>query len=299
MRLIESGRFRMGAGALYPEEGPPRQVEVAAFRIDETPVTNEQFERFVDETGYITFAERAPDPRDYPGILPEMTKAGSLVFVKPSRRTPPAGSNWWEFRFGANWREPAGVGSSIDGRKRHPVVHIAYEDAEAYARWAGKSLPTEAQWEFAARGGLDGLPYAWGTELAPNGLMLANYWQGEFPWQNLALDQYEGTSPVGAFPPNDYGLFDMIGNVWEWTSDWFSARLPGPVQPCCGKSSPGEVQSYDPTSPAPRIGRKVIKGGSHLCAENYCRRYRPAARYPQPIDTSTSHVGFRCVSNEV
>ena len=201
---------------------------------------------------------------------------------------------WWEFAFETDWRHPYGPQSSLDGLADHPVVHIAFEDAAAYADWAGKSLPTEAEWEFAARGGLEGRDFAWGDELAPNGAMLANYWQGEFPSQNLLLDGFVRTSPVGHFPPNGYGLVDMIGNVWEWTVDWYGQ----PTKGCCSLSKQdarAEQASYDPAAPELRIPRKVIKGGSHLCAPNYCQRYRPAARHPQPIDTSTSHVGFRCV----
>jgi formylglycine-generating enzyme required for sulfatase activity len=203
--------------------------------------------------------------------------------------------NWWTYVAGANWRYPEGPDSSIDGRAEHPVVHIAYEDAEAYAKWAGKELPTEAEWEFAARGGFDGATYAWGEDFTPGGRFMANTWQGEFPWQNLASDGYEGTAPVGQFPPNRFGLFDMIGNVWEWTTDWYAAHHPV-AKACCGGSiakSGDREQSYDPQMPDIKIPRKVIKGGSFLCAPNYCRRYRPAARMAQPIDTSTCHVGIR------
>jgi formylglycine-generating enzyme required for sulfatase activity len=209
-------------------------------------------------------------------------------------------TNWWGFCIGADWRHPLGPDSSIRGLADHPVVHVTFEDAEAYCRWAGKRLPTEAEWEFAARGGLDGADYTWGADLAPDGRMMANYWQGEFPWQNLVLDGHERTSAVRSFPANGYGLYDMIGNVWEWTSDWYG--IPNHEKPagsCCVPHNPrggAEAASYDPCMPDIPIGRKVLKGGSHLCAANYCQRYRPAARYPQPIDTSTCHVGFRCVS---
>jgi sulfatase modifying factor 1 len=298
MTLIAGGRFRMGSDRHYPEEAPVRTVEIDAFLIDRAPVTNAQFARFVEATGHVTLAETAPSAGDYPGATPEMLQPGSLVFSPPrgpvSLQDP---FRWWDFRFGADWRSPEGPGSSIEGRQDHPVVHVAHADAEAYARWAGKRLPTEAEWEFAARGGLDQAAFAWGEDLAPGGRMLANYWQGDFPRQNLALDGYERTSPVGAFPPNGYGLCDMIGNVWEWTDDWYADR-PEPKGACCVPRNPrgGSLeQSYDPCMPDIPIGRKVLKGGSHLCAENYCQRYRPAARYPQPVDTSTSHVGFRCV----
>ena len=300
MRHIAGGEFVMGSDDHYPEEAPAHQVRVDDFWIDETPVTNAEFARFVAATGWVTLAEQAPDPADYPGILPEMIQAGSLVMRKPPGPVPMHDfTQWWGFVFGAHWRAPKGPGSDLAGLADHPVVHIAYADAEAYAAWAGKALPSEAEFEYAARGGLEGVAYAWGSELAPEGAMLANYWQGEFPWQNLALDGYEGTSPVRAYPANGYGLYDLIGNVWEWTSDWYADRHPGKKQDsCCIPRNPRGPQvegSFDPCQPDVRIGRKVLKGGSHLCAENYCQRYRPAARYAQPIDTSTGHVGFRCV----
>jgi len=227
-------------------------------------------------------------------------KAGSLVFNPPDHPVDLRDwSQWWIFRFRANWRRPFGKGSTIRGLDDHPVVHVAYKDAEAYAKWAGKDLPTEAEWEFAARGGLDGAEFAWGDEFTPSGKHMANTWQGNFPEENLALDGYERTSPVGSFPPNGYGLYDMIGNVWEWTSDWYAPRheADAPKTCCIPKNPRGgrQDQSYDPCQPQIRIPRKVLKGGSHLCAPNYCRRYRPAARHPEPVDTSTSHVGFRCV----
>ena len=264
-------------------------------------MTNRRFREFVEATGYVTFAEIAPDPKDYPGALPHMLKAGSLVFVSPDQPVDLAHfANWWSFKFGANWRRPYGKGSSIRGLDDHPVVHISYRDAEAYAAWAGKQLPTEAEWEYAARGGLDQAEFAWGNEFTPNGRHMANTWQGEFPHENLVRDGYMRTSPVDAFPPNDFGLFDMIGNVWEWTSDWYSTRHTGDApKACCIPENPRggiEVGSYDPCQPQIRIPRKVVKGGSHLCAPNYCRRYRPAARHPQPVDTSMSHVGFRCIT---
>jgi formylglycine-generating enzyme required for sulfatase activity len=271
--------------------------------MDPTPVTNRQFRAFVEATGYVTFAEIAPRAEDYPGALPHMLKAGSLVF------RPPAGavdlrnwSQWWEFRFGANWRHPYGRGSWIKGLDDHPVVHVAFKDAEAYAKWAGKELPTEAEWELAARGGLEGNEFAWGDEFAPAGKQMANTWQGEFPHENLKLDGYERTSPVGTYPANGYGLYDMIGNVWEWTTDWFAPKHPADApKACCipeNPRGPRADQSYDTCQPNIRIPRKVLKGGSHLCAPNYCRRYRPAARHPEPIDTSTSHVGFRCIKRQ-
>ena len=300
MVSIAGGVFRMGSDRHYPEEGPARLARVDGFRIDRTPVTNRQFKNFVNATGYVSFAEIAPDPKDYPGALEHMLKAGSLVFSPPKGPVDLSDwSQWWRFGLGANWRRPYGPTTSLRGLYEHPVVHIAYRDAEAYAAWAGKDLPTEAEWEFAARGGLDAAEFAWGKEFTPAGRYMANTWQGNFPSQNLAADGYRRTSPVGAYPANGYGLSDMIGNVWEWTSDWFSPRREAAAsQSCCAsenrRGAPEEA-SHDPAQPAIRVPRKVLKGGSHLCAPNCCRRYRPAARHAQAVDTSTSHVGFRCV----
>ncbi|KYH01817.1 formylglycine-generating enzyme family protein [Bradyrhizobium sp. DOA1] len=300
MILIEGGLFRMGSDHHYPEEAPAHRVQVDAFRIDETPVTNRQFKDFVNTTGYVTTAEKVPDPKDYPGALVKMLYAGSLVF-SPPRRVTDLGDcgQWWSFMKGACWRRPYGPKTNIKGLDDHPVVHVSYDDALAYARWAGKDLPTEAEWEFAARGGLEGAEFAWGEELTPQGRHMANTWQGTFPIQNLADDGFERTSPVRTFPPNAYGVHDMIGNVWEWTSDWWSAGHPADAaNSCCIPKNPRggrEEASLDPNQPDIRIGRKVLKGGSHLCAPNYCRRYRPAARHAEAIDTSASHVGFRCV----
>jgi formylglycine-generating enzyme len=223
MVRIPGGTFRMGSNNHYPEEAPVHQVTVDGFWIDRTPVTNRQFKAFVKATGHKTFAEIVPDPKDYPGALPHMIYAGSLVFEPPSRPVDLRDwSQWWTFMKGADWRHPYGPGSSINTLDNHPVVHVAFADALAYARWAGKDLPTEAEWEFAARGGLDGAEFAWGNEFTPGGVHMANTWQGEFPRQNLNADGYERTSPVTAFPPNGYGVHDMIGNVWEWTTDWYA-----------------------------------------------------------------------------
>ena len=300
---LEGGRFAMGSERFYPEEAPVRTVTVAPFRIDRTPVTNRAFARFVAATGHVTTAEIAPDPAVYPGLDPASARAGSLVFEKargPVGLDDP--SNWWRFVAGAVWRHPWGPDSTLDGLDDHPVIHVTATDAEAYAAWCGKALPTEAEWEFAARGGLAGADYAWGDTLAPGGAMLANYWQGLFPFANQLLDGWERTSPVDAFPANGFGLHDMIGNVWEWTSDWYGTHKPakaGRHKGCCevphNPTGTRERESFDPATPAVRIGRRVLKGGSHLCAANYCQRYRPAARHPQTIDTSTSHIGFRCV----
>lgn len=301
MVWIPGGRFTMGSDDHYPEEAPAHEVHVDGFWMDRTPVTNAAFRRFVDETGYETVAERAPNPADYPGADPELLVPASAVFRRPNGpvdlRYP---SNWWEYVPGANWRHPTGPGSDIAGREDHPVVHVAYEDAVAYAEWAEKRLPTEAQHERASRGGIDGAEFAWGDEHMPDGKPMANTWQGRFPHENTELDGYARTSPVGTFPANGFGLVDVAGNVWEWTRDWYAddPTAGGSESPtCCTPSNPrgvSEERSIDPRDPS-AIPRKVLKGGSHLCAPNYCFRYRPAARYPEPIDTSTSHVGFRCV----
>jgi formylglycine-generating enzyme required for sulfatase activity len=303
MVRIPGGVFRMGSDTHYPEEAPIHRVSVGGLWMDRTPVTNRQFKEFVRATGYVTTAETVPDPKDYPGARPEMIYAGSLVFTPPKARVDLGDSSqWWSFVRGADWRHPTGPKSSINGFETHPVVHVSYWDAAAYAAWAGKELPTEAEWEYAARGGLDGADYAWGDELMPGGRHMANIWQGEFPHQNLAADGYERTCPVNAFPANGYGLLGMIGNTWEWTADWYVPRhTADAAKACCIPQNPrggSEVESHDPRQPEIPIPRKVLKGGSHLCAPNYCRRYRPAARHPQPIDTSTSHVGFRCIWRE-
>jgi sulfatase modifying factor 1 len=300
MVWIPGGTFRMGSDCHYPEERPTHRVSVDGFWMDRHPVTNARFARFVDATGFRTVAELPPNPDDYPGAVPELLFAGSLVFVQPAGPVDLSNiRNWWRYVRGANWKEPEGVRRSIEAPADHPVVHVAFADAEAFAAWEGKVLPTEAEWEFAARGGFDGAAYAWGEEFTPGGRHMANTWQGEFPWQQLALDGYERTSPVGSFPPNRYGVYDLIGNVWEWTSDWYRPRHPEEeIKSCCiprNPRGPGMETSYDPDQPQIRIPRKVLKGGSHLCSPNYCARYRPAARYPEPVDTSTSHIGFRCI----
>ena len=281
---LPPGTFRMGSDRFYPEERPVRQVSIDGFWVDRHPVTVAEFRRFVKETGHVTWAEQAPQAADYPDADPELLVPGSVVFRKtagPVNLTDY--TNWWGWTPGADWRHPDGPGSSVGGRERHPVTHVSYSDAVAYSEWAGKSLPTEAEWEYAARGGLDQAFFTWGDEFAPKGRMMANTWQGEFPWQNLRLDGYEGTSPVGKFPPNGFGLHDMAGNVWEWTVDCFEQET---IRACC-------VPQRDDA--AGRYRRQVIKGGSHLCAPNYCLRYRPAARQFETVDTTTSHIGFRCV----
>ena len=300
MVWIPGGTFRMGSDKHYPEERPVHQVAVDGFWMDRYPVTNERFARFVEETGHRTFAEMPPHAADYPGADPAMLYVGSVVFVQPSGPVDLKNlTNWWQFMRGADWRHPYGPQISISGLEQHPVVHVTFSDAEAFARWEGKELPTEAEWEFAARGGLDGAPFAWGDAFLPGDRHMANTWQGEFPWRHDSKDGYERTSPVGAFPPNGYGLYDTIGNVWEWTSDWYRPRhTHDEPKACCVPRNPRGArvdESYDQNQPSILIPRKVLKGGSHLCAPNYCRRYRPAARFPQPVDTSTSHIGFRCI----
>ncbi|MGH2713940.1 MAG: formylglycine-generating enzyme family protein [Thermoleophilaceae bacterium] len=271
MAWIEGGTFLMGSDDGYPEEAPAHAASAGGFWIDRHPVTNRDFNRFVQETGHVTLAERPADPSDYPDADPALLVPSSSVFVRPGRRVRLDDAyQWWVYVAGADWRHPQGPETSAKKLSKHPVVHIAYEDAEAYSRWAGKELPTEAEWELAARGGLDGATYSWGDEPTPGGRYMANTWQGEFPLVNERLDGWEWTSPVGTYPPNGYGLYDMTGNVWEWTKDPYG---------------PQDVP----------IPRKVTKGGSFLCAPNYCRRYRPAARMSQPVDTSTCHLGFRCV----
>jgi formylglycine-generating enzyme required for sulfatase activity len=287
MIWIPGGSFLMGSNEFYREERPAHQETVQGFWIDPYPVTNAEFGKFVGATGYVTTCERPPDPAMYPDADPCLLVPGSSVFRKPRGPVDLRDNRaWWEYVPGGDWRHPEGPDSAIHGRDDHPVVHVTYEDAAAYAAWAGKELPIESEWEFAARGGLDGATYAWGEAFAPEGRAMANTWQGRFPWENLKLDGYEGTSPVDAFPANGYGLYDMIGNVWEWTATSFTTppRAENFKKSCCVPSEPGG-----------RIARRVVKGGSHLCAPNYCLRYRPAARQGEAVDTSACHIGFRCV----
>jgi sulfatase modifying factor 1 len=300
---VPGGTFLMGSKDFYPEEAPVHPVTVDPFWIDEHQVTVAQFRRFVKATGYVTLAEHPPDADEFPDADPELLVPGSLVFHKTAGAVDLRDvANWWSYVPGAQWRHPAGPSSTVDGRERHPVTHVAFEDAEAYAAWAGQTLPTEAEWEFAARGGLEQATFTWGDEFAPKGKMMANTWQGEFPWQNLMTDGYEGTSPVMSFPPNGYGLYDMAGNVWEWTVDYFASfRKEETARACCAPERRYPTTAEDsmvPGQPGAHIPRRVIKGGSHLCAPNYCLRYRPAARQSETVDTATAHLGFRCIVRE-
>lgn len=298
MVWIPGGEYHMGSDHHYPEEAPAHRVRVGGFWMDRTTVTNREFARFVEATGHVTKAERPANAADYPGAIAEHLAPSSVVFRKSREPVDLSNHfNWWAYVRGASWRHPRGPASSIARLMDHPVVHVAFEDAEAYANWAGKALPTEAEWEFAARGGLEGAEFAWGEELTPGGKHMANTWQGEFPWRNRCEDGYEWTAPVESYPANGYGLFEMTGNVWEWTTDWYQEH--GRIDsPCCTLDSPRGARledSYDAREERIRIPRKVMKGGSFLCAPSYCRRYRPAARMAQPVDTSTCHLGFRCI----
>lgn len=291
---LEGGEFTMGSDSHYPEEAPAHRVRVDGFSIGATAVTNRDFVRFTRATGYRTVAERALDPDEFPDAPAENLAPGSMVFTGTSGPVDLRHlSQWWAWTPGANWRRPFGPGSTIGDRPDHPVVHVAYEDAETYAQWAESRLPTEAEWEFAARGGLEATRFTWGEEPESGGVRRANYWHGDFPWRAAA--GYGSTSPVGAYPPNGYGLFDMAGNVWEWTSDWFQGRHSAPG--CCTPENPrgGDQEASVDTAQPFAVPRRVVKGGSYLCADSYCLRYRPAARRPQMIDTGMSHLGFRVV----
>jgi len=279
---LRGGSFRFGSDAFYPEESPQREVAVGDFAIDSTAVTNARFAEFVDDTGYVTVAERPLDPADFPDATLDSLDPGGLVFVPT--RTPVDLRDWrawWHWRPGADWRHPRGPGSGIRGFDDHPVVQIAFADACAYAAWDGSRLPTETEWEFAARGGLDGATYAWGDEPQRPGELRANTWQGRFPYANSGANGWVGTAPVGSFPPNGFGLYEMTGNTWEWTADAWTADHRD--VPSCGCGPDGGAGAS-----------RVTKGGSHLCAPEYCLRYRPAARSPQSEDSATSHLGFRC-----
>ena len=302
MVWVPGGTFRMGSDRHYREEAPVREVTVAGFWIDRYPVTNANFAQFVKQSHYVTVAERTPDAADCPDTHPEMLQPGAVVFLKPGRRGQPGGEPvWLRYVPGANWRHPSGPRSTLTGLGAHPVVQVTYEDAAAYATWAGKELPTEAEWEYAARGGLDGQEFAWGSELSPGGRVMANVWQGTFPWENTLEDGFERTSPVGCFPPNGFGLYDMIGNVWEWTADGWTDHSRTAAWPLAAPWAEVAEPEDDRDSRQPRgaMRQKVLKGGSYLSAPNYSMRYRPAARVPQLVDTATCHLGFRCVVRPV
>jgi len=279
----------MGSTSFYPEEAPIHTVSVGAFAIECYPVTNAAFAEFVDATGYVTVAERPLDPALYPGVAPEDLLPGALIFrPTPGPENLSDWRQWWDWAPGAHWRRPYGAGSDVADREDHPVVQIAYPDAAAYADWAGRRLPTEAEWEYAARAG-SVTAYAWGDEPKVDAKLMANTWQGNFPYRNDGALRWVGSSPVGTFPPNDFGLFDMIGNVWEWTTTLYSERghvMDAPSSSCCPI----------PAEPDPTVSQ-VLKGGSHLCAPEYCLRYRPAARSPQSQDSSSTHIGIRCVAD--
>ncbi len=281
MKHVPGGAFRMGSAEHYPEEAPVRTVGVGAFWVSPYTVTNEEYARFTEATGYVTVAERPLDPADYPGAPAENLQPGSLVFTRTRGPVDLRHINqWWRWVPGACWRHPEGHGSSTAGRERHPVVQVAFEDAARYADWAGLRLPSEAEWERAARGALDAAAYVWGDAPEPSGERLANFWHGDFPWR--PDPGYGTTAPVGSYPANGFGLHDMAGNVWEWTTDFYGGT---------------EEASLDPGQPQFRVPRRVVKGGSFLCADSYCCRYRPAARRPQMVDTGMSHIGFRCVAD--
>ena len=295
MVWIPAGAFWMGSEEGQSDEKPVHRVAVEGFWMDKTEVTNEQFGRFVKETGYTTTAEQKPDPRDFPGVPQENLVAGAIVFAPPPGEVPLDNHYaWWRYQAGASWRQPEGPGSTLEGREKHPVVQVSWDDAMAYARWAGKRLPTEAEWEFAARGGLNRQPYVWGKEQVPGGKWQANIWQGKFPSQNALTDGFRGTAPVASFRPNGYGLYDMSGNVWEWCADWY---LPDYYATSPEKNPPGPDHSFDPNEPG--ATKRVQRGGSYLCNDSYCSGYRPSARMKSTPDTGLNHTGFRCVKYAV
>jgi formylglycine-generating enzyme required for sulfatase activity len=294
MVWIPGGTFWMGSSSGHSDEQPVHRVTLDGFWMDKTPVSNEEFARFVKATGYITVAERTPDPKDFPGVPADKLVAGALVFSPPAGKDVPLDnpSGWWKYVAGADWRHPQGPSSNLSGMEKHPVVQICWDDAAAYAKWAGKRLPTEAEFEYAARGGLDRQAYVWGAEMSPHGKSMANIWQGEFPTENKMIDGFAGTSPVGSFPPNGYGLCDMAGNVWEWCSDWYR---PDYYEHSPKQNPRGPADSFDPDEPG--LAKRVLRGGSFLCSDQYCSGYLPGSRMKTSPDTALSHTGFRCVKS--
>jgi formylglycine-generating enzyme len=294
MVWIPSGEFWMGSDD-FPDAQPWHRVKVDGFWMDKTEVTNEQFAKFVKTTGYVTVAEKAPTKEEFPTAPPENLVAGSVVFTPPDRAVRLDNHyQWWDYVKGANWRHPTGPKSDLKGKEKHPVVHIAYTDALAYCKWAGKRLPTEAEFEFAARGGLEKKPYVWGDEFRPGGKWMANTFQGHFPEKNTGEDGFTGTAPVGSFPANGYGLFDVAGNVWEWCSDWYRPDYYKTL-PELARNPQGPATSFDPSEPGTQ--KRVHKGGSFLCTDQYCKRYEPGGRGKGEPDTGTNHLGFRCVKS--
>jgi len=305
MIWIPGGEFSMGAQdppdmddvgmKATIDSRPVHRVYVDGYFMDKTDVTNSEFEQFVKATGYVTIAERKPRAEDFPGAPPENLVAGSVVFAPPDHPVPLNDYfQWWTYVPGANWRHPSGPKSSIIGKGNYPVVHIAYQDALAYAKWTGKRLPTEAEWEFAARGGLAGKPFVWGDQFRPNGKWMANTHQGHFPNQDTGADGYTGLAPVAKFPANGYGLYDMAGNVWQWTSDWYRPDYYQQLKAMGVARNPqGPDSSYDPSEPG--HAKKVHRGGSFLCTDQYCSRYMVGTRGKGDVDTGTNHLGFRCV----
>lgn len=301
MVWVPGGTFQMGSATGAADCRPVHKVTVDGFWMDATEVTNAEFKKFVDATGYVTVAERAAAPQEFPeGVardlvasLKEPIEPGALVFSVPPKVTSLSDFfQWWHWQPGANWRHPEGPESSIKDRMDHPVVQVAWEDAAAYAKWAGKRLPTEAEWEFAARGGLDRKPFVWGDEKEPGGKMMANIWTGEFPAENTAKDGWARSAPVKSFPANGFGLFDMSGNVWEWTADWYR---PDYYKDSPEKNPQGPADSYDPGEVG--MPKKVMRGGSFLCSDNYCIGFQPGIRSRTTPDTALQHLGFRCVQS--
>jgi formylglycine-generating enzyme required for sulfatase activity len=290
MVRIPAGQFQMGSNDGYPEERAVHRVTMDSFLIDRHDVTNAEFAAFAKATGYVTEAERPRDPAAFPGVPASQRVPGSVVFVWPKPGEPfPDAYRWWKYQPGANWRHPFGPGSSIAGKENHPVVQVTYRDALAYAAWRGHDLPTEAEYEYAARGGVDGETYPWGNTPTVDGRYMANTWQGDFPAYNTGADGHKGTSPVGCYPANGYGMFDVVGNVWQWTKDLYRNRHPEDEA-----NNPLVVSVAEPADTATRPAH-VIKGGSFLCAPNFCVRYRPSSRQPQDPTLGTVHIGFRTV----